>query len=64
MDILGEASRDRQHVIMGTQAQNEWLDSKTVKVFPNPETHPALINSDLQSNLLMTTDSGPYAGKA
>ena len=63
MDILGEACRDGHHVIMGTQAWNECLDSHTVKVLSDPETHPALINPDLGSNLLMTMDSGPYVSK-
>ena len=60
MDILGEARIDGQHVRVGRQAQNEWLDSTVVRVLPNSRL--GLINPHLGSNFLMTTDSLPYLG--
>lgn len=62
MDILGEARRDGQHVRGGRRAQDEWLDSTAVRVLSNSRL--GLTNPCLRSNLLMTTDSVPYPGKA
>lgn len=63
-DISGGTSTDGHCVTVEMQAWSEWLDSKTVEVLSNAETHPALTNQDLGSDLPMTTKSDPDARKA